>query len=222
MWHIKHGTILHTSLKNNNNCYLLLEQPSSHHSHATSCASLSVASSSHNFHTLTKSLHSELFYTINQLLAKNSISINYRTSPKGASTSSRVLYIPPTSKRTTALLALLLISVRGAFITTHVFLPSHLSGTLITNASSSHIHHSELYIFLLQLAHLPRGASTRPRVPYCLPQHNGLATLLAILLIAVRDPLLTTSSPLKGSLLTRLSLKFHHLLVFSKSNCHSR
>ena len=137
-----HGIILLTSLKNNDNCYLLFKQPPSHHSHATSCASLSIASSSHNFHTLTKSLHSELFYDINQLLAKNSISM--RTSPKGVSTLPRVLYLPPTSKGTTPLLALLLIFVHGAFLTTHVFLPIHLSGTLITNASSSQTHHSEL------------------------------------------------------------------------------
>ena len=79
-----------------------------------------------------------------------------------------------------------------------------------------------LRIALIQLAHLPKGATTRPRVPYYSPQQNGLATLLALLLIAVRDPLLTTSSPLPGLLLTRLSLRFHHLLVLSKSACYSR
>ena len=213
LWNMPHGIILLISLMNNN-CYLLFEQPSSHHSHATSRASLSLASSSHNLHTLTKSLHSEPFYALNQLLAKNSISIT--TAPHqrmpaphpGCSTSHQP------QKELTPLLALH-ISVRDAFLTTHV-LPSHLSETLTTNASSSHTHQSALKFFiaemgfwlriaLIQLAHLPKGASTRPRVPYCSPQHNGLATLLELLLIAVRDPLLTTSSHLPSPLLLVIS-----------------
>ena len=129
----------------------------------------------------------------------------------GCSTS----YLP--SKILTPLLALLLISIRDALLTTHLLLPSHPSGTLITNASSSHTHHSELYNFfitemefwlqiaLIQLAPLPKGASTRPRVPYCSPHHNELATLLVPLLITVHGPLLTTSSPLPSSLLLVIS-----------------
>ena len=76
LWHMPHSIVLLATLKNNDNCYLLFEQPYSHYSHATSCASLSLASSSHNLHTVTKSLHSETFYAKNQLLAKNSISSN--------------------------------------------------------------------------------------------------------------------------------------------------
>ena len=55
----------------------------------------------------------------------------------------------PGQKGLTPLLALL-ISIHDALLTTHVLLPSHLSGTLITNSSSSHTHHSELSYFLLQ------------------------------------------------------------------------
>ena len=42
---------------------------------------------------------------------------------------------------------------------------------------------------LAQLVHLTKGASTQPRVPYCSPIQNGLATLLVLLLITVRCPL---------------------------------
>ena len=70
------GIILRATIRSNNNRHLLFEQPTSRHSHASSCSSLSLASSSHNFHTVTKSLHSEHFYAINQLLAKNNISNN--------------------------------------------------------------------------------------------------------------------------------------------------
>ena len=58
-----------------------------------------------------------------------------------------------------------------------------------------------LRIALIQLGHLPKGASTRPRVPYCSPKQSGLATLLALLLIAVRRLLLTTFSPLPSTLI---------------------
>ena len=126
LWHMPHGIVLLANLKNNDNCYLLFKQSSSHHSHATSCASLSLSSSAHNLHAVTKSLHSETFYAKNQLLAKNSISINKRNSPKGASTSSRVLYLAPSTNGPTPLLALLLISPRDALLATCAWLPSHL------------------------------------------------------------------------------------------------
>ena len=89
---------------------------------------------------------------------------------------------------------------------------------IILNSENFYCRKMEFWlrIALIQLAHLPKGASTQPRVPYCSPQQNGLATLVALLLVAVRDPLLTTSSPLPGPLLTRLSLRFHHLPVLSK------
>ena len=38
MWHMPHGIVLLTSPRNNNSCYLLFEQPSSFHFHATPCA----------------------------------------------------------------------------------------------------------------------------------------------------------------------------------------
>ena len=53
VWHMPHGIVLRAIIRSNNNRHLLFKQPSSHHSHTTSCASLSLASSSHNSHTLT-------------------------------------------------------------------------------------------------------------------------------------------------------------------------
>ena len=70
MGHMPHSTVLRATIRSNNNRHLLFEQPSSRHSHATSCASLTLASSFHYLHTITKSLHSEHFYAINQLLAR--------------------------------------------------------------------------------------------------------------------------------------------------------
>ena len=66
-------------------------------------------------------------------------------------------------------------------------------------------------IALQQLAHLTKGASTKPRVLYCSPKQNRLATLLALLLVAVRGPLLMTSALLPGQLLTRLLLEISSL-----------
>ena len=74
LWHMPHGIVLRATIRSNNNCYLLFKQPSSRHSHTTSCASLSLASFFSQLPHLTKSLHSEHFDAINQLLAKNNIS----------------------------------------------------------------------------------------------------------------------------------------------------
>ena len=49
-----HGVVLHTSPKNNNSCYLLFEQPSSGHFHATPCVSSYLCSPSHDFLASTK------------------------------------------------------------------------------------------------------------------------------------------------------------------------
>ena len=79
-----------------------------------------------------------------------------------------------------------------------------------------------LQIILAQPAHLTKGASTWPRVPYYSPKQSGLATFLALLLIAVRRPLLTTSALLPGQLLTRLPLEISPLAWLSKSVCYSK
>ena len=51
---------------------------------------------------------------------------------------------------------------------------------------------------------------------------NGLGTFLALLLIAVRRHLLTTSSRLPSQLLTRHLWESHHLQAISKSVYHSK
>ena len=45
LWHMSHGITLLATPKNGHNYYLLFEQPSSRHSHATSCLSYSLCSS---------------------------------------------------------------------------------------------------------------------------------------------------------------------------------
>ena len=57
LWHMPHGIIFLTSLKSNNNCYLLFEQPSSCHFHATPCVSSYLSSPSHDRFASTKSTH---------------------------------------------------------------------------------------------------------------------------------------------------------------------
>ena len=53
-----HGIVLLATLKNNDNCYLLFEQPSSGHFHATPCVSSYLWFPSHDLLTFTKSTHS--------------------------------------------------------------------------------------------------------------------------------------------------------------------
>ena len=130
-----HGIVLLTTLKNNDNCYLLFEQPSSHHSHATSCASLPL---------LTTSTPLPSLFTLKLLMPK----INFWQRTALVSTSAPHQSVPAPhpgcstshqpQKELTPLLALLLISIRGAFLTTYASLPGHLLKTLITNTSSFH------------------------------------------------------------------------------------
>ena len=56
---VAHATciVLLTTLKNNDNCYLLFEQPSSGHFHATSCVSSYLWFPSHDLLARTKSTH---------------------------------------------------------------------------------------------------------------------------------------------------------------------
>ena len=123
-------------------------------------------------------------------------------------------------------LALLLVSIRDALLITYALLPSHLSEDsrheyfklyhthqIILKTLKIFIAEMEfqLRITLAQLVHLTKGASTRPRVPYYSPKQSGLATFLALLLIAVRRPLSTTSALLPGQLLTRLPLEISPL-----------
>ena len=57
LWHMPHGIILLATLKNNDNCYLLFEQPSSGHFHASTCVSSYLWFPSHDLLALTKSTH---------------------------------------------------------------------------------------------------------------------------------------------------------------------
>ena len=52
-----HGIVLLTSLKNNNSCYLLFEQPSSGHFHATPRISSYLWFPSHDLLAFAKSTH---------------------------------------------------------------------------------------------------------------------------------------------------------------------
>ena len=153
MWHMPHGIILLTSHKNNNCCYLLFEQPASHHFHATPCVSSYLCFPSHNFLASTKSTRS--------------------TSHQD-------------QKGLTPLLALLLDSIRDAFLKTYALLPNHLSEDshheylklshthqIILNFEDFYCRNGvQLRISLGQLAYLTKGASTRPRVPYYSPQQR--------------------------------------------------
>ena len=196
-----HGITLLTSPRNNDSCYLLFEQPSSDHFHAAPGASSYLWFPSHDLLALTKSTHSHFSSRLKG------------TNASSSSSSYLYSWCSPHNSR---------------FVTKSPVWNSHHECRKLSYSSfwTLKIFIAEmeflLRIALIQIAHLPNAASTRPRVPYCSPQQNGLATLLALLLIAVRDPLLTTSSPLPGLLLTRLSLRFHHLLVLSKSACYSR
>ena len=57
LWHMPHGIILLATLKKNDNCYLLFEQPSSGHLHATPCVSSYLWFPSHDLLALNNSTH---------------------------------------------------------------------------------------------------------------------------------------------------------------------
>ena len=134
----------------------------------------------------------------------------------------RVLYRSQEMNWLAPLLALL-IFVRDSFLTTSALLPSHLSENPHHEQIWCSLSHTScrpktpkifiaeiefwLRIALAQLAHLTKGAGTNSRVLYCSPKLDGLGTLLALLLIAFRDALLTTSVLLPGQLLTTLLLR---------------
>ena len=90
-------------------------------------------------------------------------------------------------------------------LTTSTPLPSLFTLNIFMSLHSEHLINFWLRIALASASAPPQGASTRPRVPYCPPKHDGLSTLLVLLLIAFHGPLLTTSSPLPSPLLLVIS-----------------
>ena len=61
LWHMPHGIILLTSPRNNNSCYLLFQQLSSGHFHATPCILSYLWFPSHDLLAFTKSTHCHFF-----------------------------------------------------------------------------------------------------------------------------------------------------------------
>ena len=122
-----HGIVFLATRKNNNNCYLLFEQPSksplSPPSHSTPL--LTTSAPLQKPFVVTSTL--ETYYAKNRLLAKNSISTaraphqKVPTPHPGCSTSHQV------PKGPTPLLALLLTSIRDLLLATYALLPRHLS-----------------------------------------------------------------------------------------------
>ena len=98
VWHMPHGVTLLATPRNNDNCCLIFEQPSSGHFHTTPCVSSYLCSPSHDLLASTKSTHCYF-------------------SPRSEGT----LQDQKGSE------ALLLVSIRDAFLTTYALLPSHLS-----------------------------------------------------------------------------------------------
>ena len=122
-------------------------------------------------------------------------------------------------KGLTPLLALLLVSIRDAFLTTYALLPSHLSEDShheYLKLSYSSDHPKTLKIFycrnrvlatnIISTASAPHQRSPHPtKSALLLAKASRLATFLALLLIAISRPLLTTYALLPGQLLTRPS-----------------
>ena len=166
------------------------------------------------------------FYAGIQLLARNSITTTNAPHQRCQHLLKGALQTRQQDNKLTTLLAILLISICDALLTPYALLPSHLSvDSHHAYFKLSHTHQIILKILkifiaeiefwiqitLAQLVHLTKGVSTRPRVPYYSPKLSGLATFLALLLIAVRSPLVTTSTLLPGQLLNRLPLEISPL-----------
>ena len=152
-----HGITLLTSPRNNDSYYLLFEQPFSGQFHATACASSYLWFPSHDLLALTKSTH-----------------CHFSSRLKGTNASSSSSYLhswcSPHDSR---------------FVTKSPVWNSHHECLKLSYSSfwtlKFFIAEIEFWlrIALIQIEQLPKGASTRPRVPYCSSQQNGLATLLA-------------------------------------------
>ena len=120
----------------------------------------------------------------------------------------------------TPLLALLLVSIHDDLLTTYALLPSHLSvdsyheylklshtNQIILDSENFYCRNVVLATNIISTASAPHQRYQHPtKGALLLAQASGLGTFLALLLIAVRRPLLTTFSLLPGQLLTRLSL----------------
>ena len=123
-------------------------------------------------------------------------------------------------KGLTPLLALLLVSIRDALLTTYTWLPSHLSvdshheylmlphtHQIILNSENFYCRNGDLATDIISTASSPHQRCQHPtKGALLLAQAKRTRTFLALLLITVRRLLLTTSSPLPGQVLTRLSL----------------
>ena len=180
-----HGIVLLTSPKNNNSCYLLFEQPSSGHFHAT-CASSYLCSPSRNLLASTKSTHCHLSPRSEETNASSSSSscLHSWCSPHnlGFVTKSPVCRL--SSRIPQAL----------SYSSDHPSSENFYcrNGVLATNIISTDSAPHQ------RCQHPTKGALLHT-------QANGLATFLALLLIDVRHPLLTTSLHLPGSLLPVIS-----------------
>ena len=221
-----HGVFLLATPKNANIYYLLSEQPSNHNSHATSCALIPFS----NFCTSTEFTFTEStslgkpsensstsFYARIRLLARNNINTS-STPHQRCQHSSRVLYLSPRQEGSNAF--------SGTSSCLHSWCTSHDLRSIAKSLQvAGNPHHEQIQCSLMHITqswgleefycrnkflasnntatasaphqrcqHLLKGALLTRQ------QHNGVATLLAILLVAIRDALLMTFIPLPGSL----------------------
>ena len=196
-----HGIVLLATLKNNDNCYLLFKQPSSSHFHAIPCVSSSLWFPSHDLLVLTKSIHGHFSPRLEGSNISSSSSSYLRSwcSPHNLCFVTKSPVCRLSSRIPQALILSILNSenfdCRNGVLATNI----------INTASAPH----------LRCQHPTKGA-------LLLAPSNGLATFLALLLIAVRHHLLTTSSRLPSQHLTRHLWESHHLLALSKSVYHSK
>ena len=107
----------------------------------------------------------------------------------------------PDQKGLTPLLALLLISIRDALLTTYALLPSHRSVDsqvlilIILSSESFYCRNGVLATNIINTASAPHQTCQHPtKGALLLAQANGLTTFLALLPITIRRHLLTTSS----------------------------
>ena len=196
-----HDIVLLATLKNNDNCYLLFEQPSSGYFHTTPFVSSYLWFPSHDLLALTKSTHGHFSPRLEGTNASSSSSSYLRSwcSPHNLCFVTK----SPVCRLSSQIPQALILSILNSEI---FYCRNGVLGTNITNtASTPH----------LRCQHPTKGA-------LLLAPSNRLAIFLALLLIAVRHPLLMTSSRLLSQLLTRHLLESHHLLALTKSVYHSK
>ena len=195
-----HSIVLLATLKNNDNCYLLFEQPSSCHFHATPCISCYLWFPSYDLLALTKSTHCH-FSPRSEGTNASSSSSSYLHSWCSSHNPCFVTMSPVCrlSSRIPQALILIILNSEIFYCRNGV-----LATNIINTASAPH----------QRCQHPTKGA-------LLLAPSNELATFLVLILIAVRCHLLTTSSRLPSQLLTRHLGESHHLLALRKSVYHS-